>query len=83
MGCLSCRARRHSTIDCNPMNAPRSSGPRTSAFAISRRRFLCSVAAIPLSTLVPASVFPARSGEIVMHDGWILRRDDLPRLLAA
>jgi hypothetical protein len=54
--------------------------------AISRRLFLAIVGCLPLMAIRPArayksySVAPAAGDEVVVYRGWILRRDDLPRL---
>jgi hypothetical protein len=54
--------------------------------AISRRLFLALVGCLPLLAIRPARAdkpylaAPAAGDEVVVYRGWILRRDDLPRL---
>jgi hypothetical protein len=53
---------------------------------ISRRLFLAIVGCLPLMAVrharaeKPYLAAPAAGDEIVVYRGWILRRDDLPRL---
>ena len=62
------------------MNPAIPAQPRRSLVTTSRRRFLASAAALPLVMLIPRALAAGEGGEIVIRDGWILRRDDLEAL---
>ena len=43
---------------------------------VSRRSVILSAVALPLAAALPAAARPERDG-LVMHEGWVLRADDL------
>ena len=63
-----------------PMNSSTSAKPHPNLVTTSRRRFLASAAMVPLVMLLPGAFAASEGSEIVIRDGWILRRDDLRAL---